>query len=478
MQLEEQQAQVRRQLSEQAVQRGAKRRERARAQLAGEGRKPAAASPLPAEKDSRTARRRLPDGAKFVRPSTTPAPTNAMWQLSGTEQADGPRAATPGAAMSGPSSRLMNLAIGLGGAPSTSGDRDRDRSSGLEGERLAASASLPTGLLGGGVLIGPREAHFPGAPPARALRTPGGGVGSPDGAEVFPSAASAGNLGSPRQGNVELVAWDGITIGVGHAGSGSAAAGALRMSTPPRAAQGPGVGGLGMNDGGRASGGGGGGPLASPYASPPPRVPRPVAGGGATIGGLQVSGGGADARAMTPPRRAMTPTPHYQRAAQVPQDLSIGGSRAATPSQRQRSVSPRNGDLFQQGMPISRMLAGDGADYVGAASTFPPTELPPERGVHVLAGGTNEAGPGCGDSAYLQRLPPVMRRSVSGTGVRLHTQKVFAGERNRDGRALDPRELPPEYLTLAAGCANDAMMCSPPEPWGVGGTVPGGGAAP
>lgn len=200
------------------------------------------------------------------------------------------------------------------------------------------------------------------------------------------------------------------------------------------------------------------------------------------IGGLSVSGG-ADTRAMSPPRRAMTPTSPHQRAAQVPQDLSIGSSRAATPSQRPRS--PRNADFFQPGMPISRLIAGDGAEYVAAASTFPPTELPPERGVHVLARGGNEAGAAAGDSPYLQRLPPVMRRSISGTGVRLHTQKVFAGERGRDGRALDPRELPPEYLRLAAECANDAMMeaaFSPPGPFmapsRVGGTVPGGGAEP
>ena len=51
----------------------------------------------------------------------------------------------------------------------------------------------------------------------------------------------------------------------------------------------------------------------------------------------------------------------------------------------------------------------------------------------LSAWGGGEAG-SCGDSPYLQKLPPVLRRSVSGTtGPRHHTRTVYAGERERDG---------------------------------------------
>ena len=40
---------------------------------------------------------------------------------------------------------------------------------------------------------------------------------------------------------------------------------------------------------------------------------------------------------------------------------------------------------------------------------------------------------------------------MSGTGVRGHTQKVFAGERDRDGRPLDPRDSS-EFLSLVQPC--------------------------
>ena len=69
------------------------------------------------------------------------------------------------------------------------------------------------------------------------------------------------------------------------------------------------------------------------------------------------------------------------------------------------------------------------------------TVLQAGQGVHVIlpsGGGGSSHATASGDSPYLQRLPPVMRRSVSGTGARPHTQRVFAGGRERDGRPNDP----------------------------------------
>ena len=41
-----------------------------------------------------------------------------------------------------------------------------------------------------------------------------------------------------------------------------------------------------------------------------------------------------------------------------------------------------------------------------------------------------------GACVYLQKLPPVLRRSVCGTGTRQHTRAVYVGERERDGTPL------------------------------------------
>ena len=38
-----------------------------------------------------------------------------------------------------------------------------------------------------------------------------------------------------------------------------------------------------------------------------------------------------------------------------------------------------------------------------------------------------------GDNPYLQKLPPVLRRSVCGTGPRQHAQAVHDGTRKSDG---------------------------------------------
>ena len=53
------------------------------------------------------------------------------------------------------------------------------------------------------------------------------------------------------------------------------------------------------------------------------------------------------------------------------------------------------------------------------------------------AGGMADASASaCGASPYVQKLPPVLRRSVTGNGPRQHTRAVFSGERERDGTPL------------------------------------------
>ena len=43
---------------------------------------------------------------------------------------------------------------------------------------------------------------------------------------------------------------------------------------------------------------------------------------------------------------------------------------------------------------------------------------------------------------YLEKLPPVLRRSVLGTGARQHTRAVHAGERERDASNVWRGPLP------------------------------------
>ena len=62
-----------------------------------------------------------------------------------------------------------------------------------------------------------------------------------------------------------------------------------------------------------------------------------------------------------------------------------------------------------------------------------------------------------GDSPYLQRLPPVLRRSVSSTGARPHTQRVFTGGRERDGR---PNDQPAAGVGYEALVPRRAASCS------------------
>ena len=71
---------------------------------------------------------------------------------------------------------------------------------------------------------------------------------------------------------------------------------------------------------------------------------------------------------------------------------------------------------------------GSEARPASASIPLPPSLLPQEQGVHVLPPGAAGLGPAAGDIAYLQRLPPVLRRSVCGGGARAHTQRVWRGE--------------------------------------------------
>ena len=74
------------------------------------------------------------------------------------------------------------------------------------------------------------------------------------------------------------------------------------------------------------------------------------------------------------------------------------------------------------------------------------------------AGPRDALGTPAGDSPYLQRLPPVLRRSVSSTGARPHTQRVFTGGRERDGRPNDQPAAGGGYEALvprrAASCSS------------------------
>ncbi len=98
--------------------------------------------------------------------------------------------------------------------------------------------------------------------------------------------------------------------------------------------------------------------------------------------------------------------------------------------------------------PFTRTLSQVAGEYPsgtsgGGLGSIPgsATVLQAGQGVHVIlpsGGGGSSHATASGDSPYLQRLPPVMRRSVSGTGARPHTQRVFAGGRERDGRPNDP----------------------------------------
>ena len=55
----------------------------------------------------------------------------------------------------------------------------------------------------------------------------------------------------------------------------------------------------------------------------------------------------------------------------------------------------------------------------------------------------DDIGANCGENPYLQKLPPVLRRSVSGTGPQLHAQAVRDGTRRPDGTPSTVRpELP------------------------------------
>jgi hypothetical protein len=78
----------------------------------------------------------------------------------------------------------------------------------------------------------------------------------------------------------------------------------------------------------------------------------------------------------------------------------------------------------------------------------------------VSAGQLNSGpvGAGCGDNQYLQRLPPVIRRSVCGTGPRQHSQAVGDGTRRSDGTvpAAGPTNLPDKV---------PRPPTPPPQPW-------------
>ena len=161
------------------------------------------------------------------------------------------------------------------------------------------------------------------------------------------------------------------------------------------------------------------------------------------------------------PSRGATPSSPYRPLTHSDFSLDIS-SRPLTPGlsmpAREAPAGARSpaalGGLTAEG------VGGRGVARAGAARPSPAhegaavAEFPPaprQRSMPISQGGDlpREAGvmiappdvalePASGDNVYLQKLPPVMRRSVSSTGVRPHTKKVFDGERERDGRALSP----------------------------------------
>jgi hypothetical protein len=118
--------------------------------------------------------------------------------------------------------------------------------------------------------------------------------------------------------------------------------------------------------------------------------------------------GAAEGGSRTPPHLEPRPA---AAGTSVPSMLPLGRAHAAA-----EPIAPSRREL--------RPSASAGAMGAGAAA---------ERERELLTGSCT--GWREGTSPYLERLPPVLRRSVCGTGARQHTRAVFAGERERDGTA-------------------------------------------
>ena len=315
------------------------------------------------------ARRRLPPGAKFVRPSTTPTPHNAAWQLSdGLGGTEPPRAATPGHDQrhARPISGVRSVrgvrsgsggggggGGGLGDGGGGGGGQAESPEPGLRSATagLATSATAPTGLLGSGVLLG-------GLDPRGSSGGDGGGGGGGGGGSQLHSSE-------------------------------------LKLDADPPA--------FGCGDGSGGDGGGGGTWVASGGSWVLMHSPTRIE---ASADVLMSGGGGGG-----------------------------GGSAGGRPTSRGPPPSAEwSGQLVAGEYPSG--TSGGGLGSIPGSATV----LQAGQGVHVMLplGGGSSHAPASGDSLYLQRLPPVLRRSVSGTGARPHTQRVFAGGRERDGRPNDP----------------------------------------
>ena len=120
---------------------------------------------------------------------------------------------------------------------------------------------------------------------------------------------------------------------------------------------------------------------------------------------------------------------------------------ARSPSLGQRTLSPARGGMGGADMQLS---PGRAHQYAGGAGASVPTMqlARPLTSDTALSGARKAAlrasasvgalpssvdpgaiGAAMGDNPYLQKLPPVLRRSVCGNGARQHTRAVYQGER-------------------------------------------------
>ena len=98
---------------------------------------------------------------------------------------------------------------------------------------------------------------------------------------------------------------------------------------------------------------------------------------------------------------------------------------AAAPPPLQAELLAQPSPAASDSSPTAALLLPGAANEAAAQSAFAGGSGAPG----VPAADPGAIGAAMGDNPYLQKLPPVLRRSVCGNGARQHTRAVYQGER-------------------------------------------------